>query len=281
MTTDEDTGRERLLEGRVAIITGGGQGIGRVCALRAAEEGAAVVIAEISGDSGEAVAQEINDTDGIALAVQTDVSDADSVANLVARVADRFGRLDLLHNNAAITDPNLSATPNSLELEESVFDQVISVNLKGVWLCSKYSAGLLASDGGGAIVNAASVAGLVAWPPAVAYGAAKAGVIQLTRIMAAELAPKSVRVNCYSPAVVETPMVTEFYERLTPETRDVALADLTGRNMISRLGRPEEIAELVIFLGSDRASFITGENINIDGGCLAWRGNFVGTQNGE
>jgi NAD(P)-dependent dehydrogenase (short-subunit alcohol dehydrogenase family) len=269
---------DRVLEDRVAIITGGGRGIGRVCAIRAAQEGASIVIADISGDLGEAVAQEINDVGGIAISVQTDVSDASSVSRMVAEVSDRFGRLDLLHNNAAITDPNLSSTPNSLELEESVFDQVVAVNLKGVWLCSKSSAGLLAAGGGGAIVNAASVAGLVAWPPAVAYGAAKAGVIQLTRVMAAELAPRSVRVNSYSPAVVESPMVNEFLDRLTPETRELALADLTERNMISRLGRPEEIAELVIFLGSDRASFITGENINIDGGCLAWRGSSAGVQ---
>ena len=271
----------RTLDNRVAIITGGGQGIGRVCAIRAAQEGASIVIADISGDLGEAVAQEINDVGGVAISVQTDVSDAHSVSRMVAEVSDKFGRLDLLHNNAAITDPNLSSTPNSLELEESVFDRVVAVNLKGVWLCSKSSADLLAAGGGGAIVNAASVAGLVAWPPAVAYGAAKAGVIQLTRMMAAELAPRSVRVNSYSPAVVESPMVSEFLDRLTPETRDLALADLTERNMISRLGRPEEIAELVIFLGSDRASFITGENINIDGGCLAWRGFSAGTQISE
>ena len=268
----------RMLDGRVAVITGGGQGIGRVCAIRASEEGAAVVIADISENLGEAVAQEITDAGGVAISVPTDVSDSRSVTDMVERVAAEFGRLDLLHNNAAITDPNLSETPNSLELEEEVFDRVVAVNLKGVWLCSKHSAELLAADGGGAIVNAASVAGLVAWPPAVAYGAAKAGVIQLTRMMAAELAPKSVRVNCYSPAVIETPMVNEFYERMSPETRDLAMADLTGRNMISRLGRPEEIADLVIFLGSDQASFITGENVNIDGGCMAWRGNFLGAQ---
>jgi len=238
------------LENKVAIVTGAGQGIGQAAALKMAQEGAKVVVSDVNEQTGNAVVQRILDAGGEATFVRADVSDVDDVRGLMAATQEAFGRLDVLHNNAGVHETNFTQQAQSFELDESVWDKVIGINLKGVWMCSKYAAPLLAEAGGGAIVNAASIGGLVGYPMGSAYGPSKAGVVQLTRVMAIELAPRGTRVNCYAPGNTDTPMVEKYYAS----------------------GRPEEVANLVVFLASDESSMMTGACVVIDLGTLAWRG---------
>jgi NAD(P)-dependent dehydrogenase (short-subunit alcohol dehydrogenase family) len=260
------------LENKVAIVTGAGQGIGQAAALKMAQEGAKVVVSDVNEHTGNAVAQRIRDAGGEAAFVRADVSNVDDVRGLMASTVEAFGRLDVLHNNAGVHETNFTQQAQSFELDESVWDKVIGINLKGVWMCSKYAAPLLAEAGGGAIVNAASIGGLVGYPMGSAYGPSKAGVVQLTRVMAIELAPRGTRVNCYAPGNTDTPMVEKYYESGPPEEQEMVKAQLMGTHLFQRLGRPEEVANLVVFLASDESSMMTGACVVIDLGTLAWRG---------
>jgi NAD(P)-dependent dehydrogenase (short-subunit alcohol dehydrogenase family) len=185
-----------------------------------------------------------------------------------------FGRLDVLHNNAGVHETGFTSQATSTELPEDVWDKVIAINLKGPWMCSKYAAPLLKDAGGGVIVNAASIGGLVGYPMGSAYGPSKAGIVQLTRVMALELAPQGTRVVCYAPGNTETPMVEKYYSdpSLSEEERRMVQQQLLGTHLIPRLARPEEVADLVIFLASDQAAMLTGTCVTIDAGTLAWRG---------
>jgi NAD(P)-dependent dehydrogenase (short-subunit alcohol dehydrogenase family) len=266
-----------LLEGKVAVVSGAAQGMGEAVAHRAAREGARVVVADVNDELGHSVVAAIRAESGEAAFVHTDIADRDQVRHLVAETERLYGRLDLLHNNAATMSAAMTDRQGSWELDEAVFDRVVAVNLKGFWMCSKYFVPMLSADGGGAIVNAASVAGLLAFPPVptdVAYACAKAGVVQLTRVMAMELGAMNIRVNCYSPANIDSPMTAKYYGSTAPED---AIESFTASQLIRRLGTCEEVADLVLFLGSSQSSFITGENVVIDGGCLAWRGMHVTT----
>ena len=260
------------LEGKVAIITGAGQGIGEAAARRMAQEGARVIVSDVNSQTGEAVAQAIVDGGGEARFVACDVADRDSVRELIAAADRDFGRLDVLHNNAGVHETNFTDRAQSHELDEEVWDRVVAINLKGTWMCSKYAAPLLARSGGGAIVNAASIGGLVGYPMGGAYGPSKAGVVQLTRVMAIELAPAGTRVNCYAPGNTDTPMVQRYYASASPEQAKIVQQVLLGTHLIPRLARPEEIANVVVFLASDEASAITGSCVVVDNGTLAWRG---------
>ncbi len=262
------------LEGKVALITGAGQGIGEATAMRMAEEGAKVVVSDVNSETGEAVAQRLRDQGGESEFVAADVSSVDDVKALMKAAKEAFGRLDILHNNAGVHETAFTADARSDELDEEIWDKVVSINLKGVWMCSKYAAPLLAEAGGGAIVSAASIGGLVGYPMGSAYGPSKAGVVQLTRGMALELAPAGTRVNCYSPGNTETPMVTKYYLSETGDEEDRAMIkqQLLGTHMFDRLPEPREVANLVVFLASDEASMITGANYVIDLGTTAWRG---------
>ncbi len=260
------------LENKVAIVTGAGQGIGQAAALKMAQEGAKVVVSDVNAQTGSAVAQSIRDAGGEAEFVAADVSNVEDVKRLIASTQEAFGRLDVLHNNAGVHETNFTEQAQSFELDEAVWDKVIGINLKGVWMCSKYAAPLLAQDGGGAIVNAASIGGLVGYPMGSAYGPSKAGVVQLTRVMAIELAPRGIRVNCYAPGNTDTPMVTKYFESGAPEEQEMIKAQLIGTHLFQRLGRPEEVANLIVFLASDEASMMTGSCVVIDLGTLAWRG---------
>jgi NAD(P)-dependent dehydrogenase (short-subunit alcohol dehydrogenase family) len=259
------------LEGKVAIVTGAGQGIGAATARRMAEEGAKVVVSDVNEETGRAVADGIG---GDAVFVRADVSRLDDVQALMTETVTAFGRLDVLHNNAGVHETGFTSQAASTELPEDVWDKVIAINLKGPWMCSKYAAPLLKEAGGGVIVNAASIGGLVGYPMGSAYGPSKAGIVQLTRVMALELAAQGTRVVCYAPGNTETPMVEKYYSdpSLSEEERRMVQQQLLGTHLIPRLARPEEVADLVIFLASDQASMLTGTCVTIDAGTLAWRG---------
>jgi NAD(P)-dependent dehydrogenase (short-subunit alcohol dehydrogenase family) len=260
------------LEGKVAIVTGAGQGIGEAAARRMGQEGANVVVSDVNEATGEAVAEAIRADGGEARFVACDVADRDSVKALIEACDGHYGRLDVLHNNAGVHETNFTDRAQSHELDEDVWDRVVAINLKGTWMCSKYAAPLLARSGGGAIVNAASIGGLVGYPMGGAYGPSKAGVVQLTRVMAIELAPAGTRVNCYAPGNTDTPMVQKYYASASPEQAKIVQQVLLGTHLIPRLATPEEIANVVLFLASDEASAMTGSCVVIDNGTLAWRG---------
>jgi NAD(P)-dependent dehydrogenase (short-subunit alcohol dehydrogenase family) len=259
------------LEGKVAIVTGAGQGIGAATARRMAEEGAKVVVSDVNEETGRAVVDGIGSD---AVFVKADVSSLEDVKQLMSATVDAFGRLDVLHNNAGVHETGFTPQATSTELAEDVWDKVIAINLKGPWMCSKYAAPLLKDAGGGVIVNAASIGGLVGYPMGSAYGPSKAGIVQLTRVMALELAPQGTRVVCYAPGNTETPMVEKYYSdpSLSEEERRMVQQQLLGTHLIPRLARPEEVADLVIFLASDQAAMLTGTCVTIDAGTLAWRG---------
>jgi NAD(P)-dependent dehydrogenase (short-subunit alcohol dehydrogenase family) len=260
------------LENKVAIITGAGQGIGEATALRMAEEGAKLVVSDINEETGEAVAGGLRDQGAEAVFVRADVSALQDVKDLMAATKDAYGRLDVLHNNAGVHETNFTGDAESHRLDEEIWDKVVAINLKGTWMCSKYAAPLLADSGGGAIVNAASIGGMVGYPMGGAYGPSKAGVIQLSRVMAIELAPQAIRVNSYAPGNTDTPMVQKYYASGSPEEQEMIKQQLLGTHLIPRMPEPREVANLVVFLASDEASMITGSNFVIDMGTTAWRG---------
>lgn len=244
------------LDGKVAIVTGAGSGIGKATALLFAREGARVVVADHSGAEDE-TAREIGDA---ALAVHADVSRSADVQAMITAATDRFGRLDILFNNAG-TEGAQGATTDSSEEE---FDRVIAVNLKGVYLGMKYAIPAMLAGGGGSIINNASIAGLVGFPGAGAYCASKGGVIQLTKVAALEYATQGLRVNAVCPGVIWTPMVA----RAAGESEE-ARAQFAQMEPVGRMGQPEEVAALVLFLAADESSFVTGTALPVDGGFVA------------
>ena len=238
------------LEGKTALITGAGKGIGRAIALRFAGEGAGVVIAEIDEAAGRAVAEEITSAGGKALFVKTDVTQEQQVKAAIDRAADSFGRLDVLVNNAGIGRGDWHA--------------VIDINLNGVYYGCRHGAEAMAAAGGGVIINLSSIFGLVGGGIGIEpYVATKHAVLGLTREFALAYAGRNVRVNCINPGFIETEMIREATE--SPELRQL----LEGQTPMGRLGRPEEVASAALFLASDDSSFMTGAPLVIDGGWTA------------
>ena len=243
------------LKDKVVLVTGGGQGIGRLTALTFAREGAHVAVADINHTAAQAVANEINQTDGRAKAVFLNVTSAESVETAVRDVQEWGGRVDILVNNAGITrDARMQ------KMTEEQWDAVIDVNLKGVWLCSKAVAPHMIAQGNGVILNAASVVGLHGNFGQSNYVASKAGVIGMTKTWARELGPGGVRVNAVAPGFIQTDMIATVPEKV--------IAGLRERTPLRRLGQPEDIANAYLFLASDEASFITGVVLSIDGGLI-------------
>ncbi len=249
---------EEILKGKVAIVTGGSFGIGKATAIGFARKGAKVVVADWIEDL-EAVA-EIEAMGGEALFVKCDVSKSEDVKAMVAKTISRFGRIDFAFNNAGIE--GISGT--TTESTEENFDRTIGINLKGVWLCMKYEIPEMLKHGKGAVVNCASVAGLVGFPTLPAYVASKHGVIGLTKTAALEFVKSGIRVNAVCPGVIKTNMI----DRLTGKKKE-AEEQFATMEPIGRFGEPEEVAKAVIWLCSDEASFVTGHSLTVDGGWVA------------
>ena len=250
-------------EGRVALVTGAAGGIGRATALTFANIGVRVVVADVNISGAEETAHLITQHGGDAIAVRTDVTQAAAVEALVQTALDHFGRLDYAHNNAGIAYDALSGMVATADHTEEVFDRIISVNLKGVWLCMKYELPRMVAQGSGAIVNTASILGLVGSKGVAAYVASKHGVAGLTKTAALEYAQYGIRVNAVCPGVVDTPMIAGVLA-------DPKMAQAwVNSQAIRRPGAPEEIANAVVWLCSDAASFVTGHMMAVDGGQMA------------
>jgi len=243
--------------GKVVLITGGNAGIGCATAIEFAKQGAKVVITGRREKEGHEVIAEIKALGGEAIFAKTDVSREKDVKAMIAQTLETFGRLDYAFNNAGIEE---TFTPLSNQTEEA-YDQIMDINVKGVWLSLKYEIPAMLKTGGGAIVNNSSIAGLVGFAMAPVYVASKHAVIGLTKAVAVEYAKQNVRVNAVAPGIIETRMFLE----VTPEIKQL----LESTTPIGRVGKPEEIAGTVIWLCSDSASFVTGQTLAIDGGYTA------------
>lgn len=250
------------LEGKTALVTGGGSGIGRAASLAYAKDGARVVVADVNVEGGEETVQLIKETGGEAILVHADVSKPEDTQAMVAQAVETFGSLDCAFNNAGIgggKERHLTA-----DYLEDDWDRVMSINLKGVWLCMKAEIPQMMKQGKGAIVNTASIAGLVGLSGTVAYVAAKHGVTGLTKAAAMEYAKSGIRVNAVCPGYIQTPLVQGIFDEIDGYRERVA-----SRHPMDRLGEPKEIAQAVLWLSSDSASFVTGHNMAVDGGYVA------------
>ncbi len=247
------------LEGRVALVTGAGRGIGRAIALGLAEAGADLVVASRTAADVEAVAALARGLGRRALAVPADVADEAAVANLVARAVATFGRLDALVNSAGIS-PVYKRAEKTTAAE---WDAILAVNLRGAYLCCLAAGRVMLEQGGGSIVNIASIGARVALPRLVAYCASKGGIDQLTKVLAVEWAPRHVRVNAIAPGYVETEMTRGMREN--PRLME----QLVAQTPMGRLAKPEEIVGAAVFLLSDAASYVTGQTLFVDGGWTA------------
>jgi NAD(P)-dependent dehydrogenase (short-subunit alcohol dehydrogenase family) len=248
------------MQDKVALVTGGSAGIGRAAALAFAREGAKVVVADVQVAGGQETVGLIRDAGGEAVFVRTQVASPVEVQALVDQAVQRYGRLDCAFNNAGI-EGTLAPTA---ECSEENWNRTLEINLKGVWLCMKAEIAQMLKQGGGAIVNTASVAGLVGFQNLPAYCASKGGVVQLTRTAALEYAKMGIRINAVCPGVIRTAMV----ERVTggnPQTE----AQFVAMEPVGRMGTPEEVAAAVVWLCSDAASFVTGHPMVVDGGLVA------------
>ncbi len=246
--------------GKVALVTGGGAGIGRATALAFAQAGARVAIVDIVEEAGREVALAITAAGGEAMFIRADVVNAAEVEAMVARTVEAYGKIDCAVNNAGIEEEHMRLA----DCSEATFDRIMAINVKGVWLSLKYELAAMLRSGGGAIVNTASVAGLVAAPKMAAYCASKHAVLGLTKSAAIEYARKHIRVNAVCPGVIRTPM----YERAL-QVDPKGTTQLAQMHPIGRVGEPEEVAAVVLWLCSDAAAFVTGHAHTVDGGLTA------------
>jgi NAD(P)-dependent dehydrogenase (short-subunit alcohol dehydrogenase family) len=251
-----------MLDGKSALITGGGGDIGRATALAFAREGARVAVADLRAEAAVETVAQVNAAGGQAISLSGDMSKDADVRAMVQTVIATYGRLDCAFNNAGISGWMIDAGgKNTAEWSEEAFDRMIAVNLKGVWLCMRHELPQMQAQGGGAIVNTGSIAGLVGLPTSSAYVAAKHGVVGLTKTAALEYAEANIRVNAVCPGYIKT--------RMTDPIMEVRGAAVLAQTPLKRMGNPEEIAEMVVWLSSDRASYVSGAAYNVDGGWMA------------
>lgn len=251
------------LAGKVALITGAGMGIGRATAVLFAREGARVVVADYNSDSGEETTALIDQLGGESAFIQADVSQPDQVRSMVQEAAGMCGQIDILHNNAGIDLPQAT---NVIATKIEDWDRILDINLKGVFLCSKYALPELIRAGGGAIINTASIAGLVPMNQEAAYGASKAGLVLLTKQMARDYAEYGIRVNNVCPGPMETPMRHRLDFLEGDKVAYAKRQTFSDQIPLGRMCLPEDIAQAVLFLASDDASMITGADLVVDGG---------------
>ncbi len=254
-----------LLQDRVAIVTGGGSGIGRGIALRFAQEGARVAILDIAQERLEETSALLAEAGAPLLAVRADVSVTDDVERAFAAVLERFGRIDILVNNAGIGNPPVPI----VDMDDGGWDRTIAVNLRSVFLCSRAAARQMIRQGtGGRIISVASQAGKTGYPRLAPYCASKAGIILFTQAFAKEVAPHGILVNCVCPGTIDTPLLRAGVEQATGGAIpfEQAIATLLPTIPLGRVGYPEDVAKLVTFLASDEADYMTGQAINITGG---------------
>ncbi|MBJ19775.1 MAG: glucose 1-dehydrogenase [bacterium] len=249
--------------GKVAIITGGASGIGRITAETLAREGARVVIADINVEGGQAVAEEIRGKGGEALAIPVDVGEEKEIAAMVERTVETFGALHVLHNNAAITAPDHQRRDaNLLELDTEIWDETMRIDLRGPMLACKHAIPRMIESGGGSIINTTSNSALAGDLTLNAYSAAKGGLNTLTLSVATAFGKEGIRCNAVSPAHIESPSLAAV---VPPEVVEM----LRAQCLTPRLGAPQDVANLVLYLASDEASFITGQILRCDGGALS------------
>ena len=251
-----------MLDGKSALITGGGGDIGRATALAFAREGARVAVADLRAEAAAETVAQVNAAGGQAISLSGDTSKDADVRAMVQTVVATYGRLDCAFNNAGISGWMIDAGgKKTAEWPEEAFDRMIAVNLKGVWLCMRHELPQMQAQGGGAIVNTGSIAGLVGLPTSSAYVAAKHGVVGLTKTAALEYAEANIRVNAVCPGYIKT--------RMTDPIMELRGAAVLAQTPLKRMGNPEEIAEMVVWLCSERASYVSGVAYNVDGGWMA------------
>lgn len=243
------------LKDKVAIITGGGSGIGRAIAQMFSEEGAKVIVAGRRREPLEETAALIKQNKSETLVVQTDVSDFNQVSSLIEKTVGQFGRLDILVNNAGV-----ALIADTASATEDEWNKTIAIDLKGVWLCVKAAIPQMLKQGKGKIINIASIAGLIGFEQSAAYCAAKGGVVNLTRAMALDYASRQINVNAIAPGIIETDMTKPFL------TDEKMRQDFLAKTPIGRIGKPEDIAYAAVYLASSESDFVTGQTLVVDGG---------------
>ena len=253
-------------DGKVVIITGGALGIGQATAWEFAKEGAMVAIADVNREAGEATVAEVERLGGEGLLLQADVSDSSDCRRVVETTVERYGGVDILFNNVGIQPP--ASYVNVEDTPETLWDRIIGVNLKSCFLMSKYAIPELRRRGGGVIINTASVQGLQSQPLVPPYAASKGGILSLTRQMSLDYAKDNIRVLAVCPGSIDTPMLRAAAGVVGGDTDEV-VGQWGAAHPIGRVGTGQDIANAVLFLASDKASFMTGEHVNVDGGYMA------------